>query len=168
MNWNPVKDYEDLYEVSENGLVRSKLNNKLKSQALNNNGYYRVELYKLNERKRPFVHRLVAECFVKNSDPDKFNTVNHLDGDRLNNKAANLEWTNKSGNQKHAIKMGFTKMPLALGEKNNNSKLSKDQVIQIRLLKNSGKKVSEIASVFNVTTTNIYTICNGRGWKHVK
>lgn len=53
------------------------------------------------------MHRLVAEIFVKNSDLEKNIAVNHIDGDKTNNNASNLEWVTYSENQKHAYRNGL-------------------------------------------------------------
>lgn len=53
------------------------------------------------------VHKLVALTWVKNPDPVKFNIVNHLDGNPLNNHYTNLEWTDTAGNNLHAVNNGL-------------------------------------------------------------
>ena len=69
------------------------------------NGYMNVGLSKDGVSKTFTVHRLVAMCHVKNPNPKKFNIVNHIDGNKLNNKASNLEWTDHKGNAIHATKL---------------------------------------------------------------
>ena len=56
---------------------------------------------------RYYVHRLVAQTFIPN--PDNLPQVNHIDGDKTNNRADNLEWSNASKNQIHAIKNNLHK-----------------------------------------------------------
>lgn len=82
--WKPIKGREG-YEVSNEGRVRSKWC-ELKP-FLNGRGYYRVNLGAKDCR---FVHRLVAEAFVKN--PNGYPIVNHKDEVKTNNCASNLEW----------------------------------------------------------------------------
>lgn len=60
--------------------------------------------------KRYYVHRLVAFAFVDNADPEKNKIVNHLDGNKENNRADNLEWTSVVGNNQHAIDNGLIKL----------------------------------------------------------
>ena len=55
------------------------------------------------------VHRLIAEIFVYNPDPSNKNVVNHIDGNKKNNHASNLEWVSYSENNLHAYKTGLKK-----------------------------------------------------------
>lgn len=104
--WRDVEGYEGLYQVSNLGRVRS-LNYarqgaiKIISQRQRPNVYMNVDLHKRGKATTFFVHRIVANAFVNNPDPDNFNDVNHIDDDKTNNSAKNLEWTDRSGNMKH-------------------------------------------------------------------
>lgn len=98
-NWKVIPGYEGLYEVSDQGRVKS-LNfhrtgkTKLLKPQNNGTGYLQVRLYKDGKSKLMYVHRLVAEAFIPN--PQGLETVNHKDEDKTNNAASNLEWmTNK-------------------------------------------------------------------------
>ena len=68
-------------------------------------GYERVNLYVDGKRKNYYVHRLVAEAFIENDN--SLLQINHIDGNKLNNKVNNLEWVTGSYNQKHAYKNGL-------------------------------------------------------------
>lgn len=93
--WRNVPGYEGLYEVSAQGSVRS-LNwrNTGKTRELflkrHRDGYRQVELFKDGNKKMIPVHRLVALAFVPGYKPGL--TVNHIDEDKGNNRASNLEW----------------------------------------------------------------------------
>ena len=102
--WKAIKGYEGIYEVSNLGRVRS--NNGEITPQPNSTGYLRVKLSKNGEKRRFLVHRLVADAFVTNPNPEVNNVVNHLDCDIHNNSAENLEWTTRSGNLLHASKNG--------------------------------------------------------------
>lgn len=120
--WVDVSGYENLYQISNYGNIKSKIRNKrnndgvmlLKARTLkqhpNSRGYLRVEL--VNEqgtRKKFFIHRLVALHFVDNPNTEVNNIVNHLDSDHTNNRADNLEWTTPQGNVEHAVRNGRMK-----------------------------------------------------------
>jgi hypothetical protein len=120
--WLPVKGYEDHYEVSNQGRVRSKerfLVNKIhKNPRRHNalikrqtphykNGYLSVMLKVNSKEKRVFVHRLVAEHFIPN--PENKAEVNHVFGDKNDNRACVLEWMTPLENTRHAISIGLTK-----------------------------------------------------------
>lgn len=85
--WAKIKGYN--YWISRFGRVKNSKGHIL-SQKINNRGFVIVVLSKDNIQKSFTVQRLVAEAFVPN--PDKLPNVQHLDGDRLNNKFTNLKW----------------------------------------------------------------------------
>lgn len=92
--WKPIPDYEDLYEISNDGEVRSlhdRYGEKLiLKQCIGSKGYKLVTLCKDHTQKTVNVHRLVALAFIPN--PGSLPCVNHIDEDKTNNKAENLEW----------------------------------------------------------------------------
>ena len=101
-----VKDYQNYY-VLKDGTVVGARGNTL-SPDKNKSGYYRVTLSKEGKTKRVFIHKLVAEHYV----PNEYNLpiVNHLDGNKLNNHALNLEWTTHKDNLSHALSTGLRTM----------------------------------------------------------
>ena len=112
--WKPVAGFEDSHEVSSLGNVRALARTAERSGPTGNvslpernltfhvtpKGYARLQLTNGDKKKNKLVHRLVAEAFVPN--PDGKEQVNHIDGDKLNNKASNLEWVTPSENLQHA------------------------------------------------------------------
>lgn len=119
--WKPIKGYEGIYEISNFGKVKSiryfnHVNNKIYSRekilklSLNEKGYFRVGLYKSGKEIKFKVHRLVAENFIPN--PNKYNEVNHIDGNKQNNCVDNLEWCTHSHNIKEAVKLGLIVPPI--------------------------------------------------------
>lgn len=82
------------HEVSNLGRVRNEKGKILKGN-INSNGYHRV-IQKLT-------HLLVANAFIENPYPEKFNIVNHKNCNKLDNRVENLEWIDKKGNAEHAI-----------------------------------------------------------------
>ncbi len=115
--WKDVKDYEEYYEVSNMGRVRSKnrrvkcgngylvRQGKILKYHENSRGYLRVLLCADNIRRYKFVHRLVAVAFIKNDDKLK-KIVNHKDFNPKNNKVSNLEWTTYMGNVRYSADRG--------------------------------------------------------------
>ena len=129
--WKAVKGYENYYEVSNLGNVRSvdrsvrttiKYNDTrvLKSRALKlhlkHNGYYMVDLSKEGEIHSKSVHRLVAEAFIPN--PNNLKVVNHIDGVKTNNNVENLEWVTYQENHWHARNTGLLNN---IGQHNNKT-----------------------------------------------
>lgn len=106
--WKDVKGFEGLYEVSNQGRVRSIIRqvsdgSVRPSKVLTNRGtdYQSVDLWTNNVGHNKLVHRLVAEAFIPN--PDSLPEVNHKDNNPKNNRVENLEWVSSSQNSKHRI-----------------------------------------------------------------
>lgn len=91
--WKNVVGYEELYEVNENGEIRSKDTGRIRRTYDNGHGYIVVDLYNghgKSTRKKLYVHRIVAEAFISN--PEHKPEINHLDNNPGNNQVDNLEW----------------------------------------------------------------------------
>ena len=97
--WKDVVGYEGLYKISNTGRVKSVKRDKILKEQLNERGYLRVSLSKNNKQKIYSVHRLVMITFIGYEEGKQ---VNHIDGDKTNNRLDNLEWTTQSENMKHA------------------------------------------------------------------
>lgn len=90
--WCPIKGYEGFYGVSDQGRVRSLKFGKerILKPARDDCGYLVVNLYKNRERKMYYVHRLVSQAFIPNTN--NLPEVNHKDENKENNSVQNLEW----------------------------------------------------------------------------
>lgn len=97
---------------------------------------------------RYYVHRLVAETFLPFSKELRL-TVNHKDGNKLNNHISNLEFLTLKENIQHAWKSGLYR-PRS-GVENYHAILTKAQVLEIRRLLDSGLSQRKIAKMFNIS-----------------
>lgn len=97
--WKFIYDYPHLI-VSNTGKVRSLLLDREIKPFISNRGYLRVPLCKDGKIKNAHVHRLVAEAFIPN--PNGYDTVDHIDGNKLNNNADNLQWLSRGDNIRKA------------------------------------------------------------------
>lgn len=105
--WKPIKGYEGLYDVSDEGDVYSHFYKVCLKLKLNNNGYYTVRLSLSGKEKNIPLHRLIALHFIPN--PENKPQINHIDGNKLNNKLENLEWCTNQENSRHARRLGLDK-----------------------------------------------------------
>lgn len=124
-------------------------------------GYLEVAFTHKRKRYRFLVHRLIAQAFVPGFG-DGF-VVNHLDGDKLNNKPSNLEWTTPGKNTDHAWKSKL----FPLGEKHANSKLTEQQVKHIRRALARGFSLNSLAIIAGVSNGTIIKIRERETWAHV-
>ena len=104
-----IADYLN-YSVNEEGDIYSHNKGRNLSQLKHNSGYHSIMLYVNNVGIRTYVHRIVAQTFIRN--PFNKETVNHLDGDKSNNSVKNLEWATRSENSKHAYDLGLLATPI--------------------------------------------------------
>jgi len=113
--WKPIVPFGNgRYWVSNLGDVKNIETGKLIVGDKNNFGYCRIYLHYKGKKFRCFRHRLVAMHFIPNNDRKK-RFVNHINGDKTDNRAVNLEWVTQSENEKHAFRTG-------LKHSNNKSK----------------------------------------------
>ena len=113
--WKDINGYEGQYQISNYGRVKSlsrfqdgrlrKTKEFFIKQFESTYGYYQISLFKNHKKKNYRVHRLVAENFIEN--PKNMKVVNHIDGNKKNNRADNLEWVTYRENTHHAWKLGL-------------------------------------------------------------
>lgn len=156
-----IKGYENLYSVTEDGMVYSHITNKFLKATKFKGHYKKVVLYKNKIGKGKEVHRIVAETFLERRDPTL--QVNHKDGDKGNNKVSNLEWVTARQNSEHALKTGLFN---PYGENQGNSKLTERDVLEI-IEKVDRMRVMDIAKEYGVTRSSIGHIKSGKNWSHI-
>lgn len=98
--WKEIKDYENLYEISTSGEIRSikriGTNGKILKKHINKDGYYQIQLCKNGKGKTYFVHILVAKTFL--NDYDENLQVNHKNEIKTDNRLENLEMMTQKEN----------------------------------------------------------------------
>jgi hypothetical protein len=157
--WKPVVGYESLYAVSDQGRVkRVKLYLNSKKEPLtpvfDGKHYLRVSLSKNNKAKGFSIHRIVADAFI--GIPTGM-VVNHLNGDKFDNRLENLEVCTFVENERHKWDV------LKTGGR-GKAKLTWEQVADIRAMRGSGMSLSKIASQFNIGKANVSFIVNNKTW----
>ncbi len=176
-----IPGYEGYYQVSNYGNVRSldrvikektgktqTIKGRVLKQRINPGGYYYVGLGKNGSKATFAIHQLVAQAFIPN--PKNKKTVNHMDGNKLNNSVANLEWSTYSENLEHAYKAGLKQAVKSseVASKNYKRKLTEQQVREIKLLiAAKSLTLKQIANQYNVGRSTIGSIKSGRSWSYI-
>lgn len=114
--WRPVRDYENEYEVSNFGRVRSIRKNKIMRGDPTKDGYIRIKLYRNKKYESRMIHRMVAEAFIPLPDNDNIYEVDHKDDNVKNNVVDNLQWLTHTENLEKSFQRGHQsrlKKPLA-------------------------------------------------------
>lgn len=153
-------------KVNKSGTeVISKTGVSLSLHWRNNDGYVYCKLSikdgNKKKYKRVYVHRLVAIAFVQN--PNGYLQVNHIDGNKENNSASNLEWCTRQYNVKHAWDHGL--VPPRDGQRNPRHKTNWNEVAQIRQKVSNGQSLYSIAKQYGLGWTTVSHIVRGDTWK---
>ena len=165
-----VKGYHGKYGVNDRGDVISykrwrKPESTLLKPWLSKRGYLSVKLQLTNrlDQKTVTVHRLVAEAFLPDWNP--LLCVNHIDGDKTNNRVNNLEIVTLTENMKHAYRTGLI---VNDGENSSSSKLKKEDVFFIRESFSSKLYTQkQMANHFKVNPSTISDVIRFKTWKNI-
>lgn len=161
------------YEVSSEGSVRRAERGKRTRVGLvlrtapDRYGYPTASLNRVrdgqHERRTHKVHKLVALAF--HGPRSEGLQVNHKNGNKQDNRAANLEWVTGSENQRHAMAHGLFRD--TRGEAGPTSVVSEDHVREIRCLREHGAPLAAIAGMYGIGVPAASMIANRRRWAHV-
>lgn len=159
LQWKPLEGIVDNgknYEVSSNGQVRNIKTKRILKPWKVPKGYHHVRLaFKGTKDRKYGIHRLVALAFIPN--PENKSHVNHIDANKINNSVENLEWVSPEENSRHANINELFK-----------TKLTQNDVIEIKKLLLDNVSQYKIAKQFNVSRTAIANIHTGKTWNFVE
>ena len=146
--WKVIKNTNDKYYISNMARVYSlKVNRLLKPwSGVTNGGYYQVSI----DYKYHMLHRLVAQTFIHN--PNNYPIINHIDGDKANNRIDNLEWCTTSYNNSPENMTNY-KSNLNGGNRKKPVRCVETGVIY--------KSLTDAAKSVNVGKTQIRRACYG-------
>lgn len=153
---------EENYFVDREGRVWNKKGEE-KAQFLSSHGYPSVMIWKNNKGTFKAVHRFVAEAFIPN--PENKPCVNHIDGNKANNKVDNLEWVTYSENTLHALELGL-KVPQQ-GEDVHNAGITNEQAKEVCDFLMEGKGPKEVSELTGVPFYTVQSIRSKTTWKSV-
>lgn len=161
--WKDIYGFPN-YQVSNLGRIKNKKGKTL-SQANVTNGYLIVNLCKNGKSSNKFVHRLVAMAFISNVENKP--TVNHIDGNKHNNRVENLEWCTNKEQTAHALKIGLIDnknrdwSKFAKAGQDANSKIVYQYDLNDDFI-NKYKSISEASRQTNTNHSNIIMCCKGQ------
>lgn len=172
--WKPVKGFEETYEVSSLGRIRSvdrvrycgngyvDKPSVILKQYVNVRGYWCVSLYKNKKSHCRVVHRLMAETFLEKGANDT--EVNHINGVKTDNFLENLEWVTHKENMRHAIESGLRS--IKTGGNTHNASFTNEQAVEIRKMFSSGNySKSELARRYGVSFSTMGKLLNNKTYK---
>lgn len=178
--WKDIKGYKDRYQVSNLGRVKLKeytyydslkrfnhKNSKILKIHKDNNGYLMCDI----DGKKIRVHRLVATYFVDN--PNNYNEVNHIDGNKSNAVYTNLEWVTHKQNYEHALKTGLLDnarkiWSIKLKERQMWKKSSMNNRRKVSSFDRKNNKLktfnslNEASKFYNLYPQQVWQLCNNK------
>lgn len=178
--WKDIKGYEGLYQISNYGRVKSlerlikkfcgnyTIKEKILKQSKNADGYLQVSLFqKKNVSKTYRVHRLVAEAFISNHENKSI--VDHINGERTDNRVENLRWVSQKENINNPITLGRmskSKIGTKLSEEVKEIiKLTHSKpILQYDMYGNfirEWESASQAGRELGIDSTSIREVCNG-------
>lgn len=171
--WRDVLAYGGLYQVSDQGRVRSLRHrtqwwDRLRDEprilwaTSSGRGYLSVRLFTNLQGRRHYVHVLVLTAFSGPAPPGHL--ARHLNGRMMDNRASNLAWGTPAENAADRTAHG-TQMR---GEGHTGAVLAAADVVEIRKRYAAGETQPSIATAFGVSPSNVSRIVRREAWKHIK
>ncbi|MCV4287880.1 NUMOD4 motif-containing HNH endonuclease [Pseudomonas capsici] len=168
--WKTIQKYPD-YAVSNLGRIKrltsrtcAKAGAILKTPGRSKKRpYLSVDLCHPGGKTTELVHRLVALAFL-GDPPFPGAEVNHIDADKRNAAASNLEWITSSANQHHSYESGLQS---AKGESNGRAKLTELEVLEMRELAATGICASSLGERYGVHKRTALGVISRESWTHI-
>ena len=151
-----------LYEINPYGIIRNTKSKKILRHQIDKDGYHRVQINTTILKKKPYIHRLVAECYVKN--PFNYSVINHKDENKANNYYKNLEWCTTKYNNSYGNRL--KKCSETMANKNDFIYYAKEFDKYFNTSKEAGEYIKnnfpEYTSSLKTIMRNIRTVSENR------
>lgn len=166
--WLPIAGYEEIYSVSDLGRVRIEISRRgfpagsMLALTPGKDDYLQVSLARRTTHRKYVVSRLVLTAYARSPRPGE--QANHKNGDIADNRLENLEWSTALQNIHHAIEVLGRDYR---GEQNPASKLTEQDVIDLRDRAAKGVTQMSLSRTFGISNVMARNIASGRSWAHV-
>jgi len=165
----PEFDNQIHYEISNYGRIKS-FQNTDEGVLIHGSliqGYQSLNVRFQNKSVNHYIHKLVAKHFCQQNSP-KDTFVIHLDYNKLDNRADNLQWADRSKVTEHN-KNNPSVINRLIPHRTKNYKLTEGKVMLIKqMLRSEKSRLKMIAKQFGITHTQLNRIRSGENWKQVK
>lgn len=155
-----VDNTQTNYYITEDGKCLNSQTNKYLKGQISNSGYLNFNLTLSTGKRRLYAHRLVAEAYIPN--PDNKPEVNHLNGNKLDNRIENLEWTTRAENSRYNTLIGNNKNVKRVYQFDKDKNLVR-QYLCINDVQKEGYTVSMISQEMN---KKVKTLTQGYYWNN--
>lgn len=165
--WRPIDG--TAHAVSDMGRIRRALpgpstrTGRILSGSTQRDGYVLVNLSRHGKTRAWLLHRLVAHAFLGPCPQGK--ECNHKNGDKLDNRAANIEYLTRAENMQHAQAAGL--LPHYKGGQHPNAKLTNAAARSVKAAMAGGATASVVARKHGVSKSTVYAIVSGQNWGHL-
>lgn len=164
-----IKGFEGIYKIFADGTVISFKQNKITGKPLAHKssgtiGYKSVDLMKDGKHEYCYIHKLLAQAFIKNPHPRKYDLVIHKDGNIFNNALSNLIWTDIEGKSKYQYtnrRKNWKKNKMFSSILSNSDV---DTIAKI-VVNNNNKNLAALPELFNISSMSFNRLRNSSFFK---